>query len=74
MILSISSQGLLSVLNLLPGENGRPSNRDSTKSGICADGKEEEDVEKLVDDETGKMIDEETSETGRVTFLFGFTH
>jgi len=49
------------------GELARLSNSHTTRSST-SDEKEVEDVEKLSEDETGKMIDEERSETGRVKF------
>lgn len=52
----------------LTGELARPSNSHTTRSST-SDEKEVEDVEKLSEDETGKMIDEERSETGRVRSL-----
>ena len=57
--------------NFLPGDATKPSNIKRTISTISEESKDVEKAsekaeKKTEDDETGKMIDEEKSETGRV--------
>ena len=70
--MNVSSTGNVTVIScslIFAGELTKPSTKDTTKSSTSGDSKEEEEVKKLLEDESGKMIDQERSETGRVRSL-----
>lgn len=68
--MNVSSTGNVTVISCsLERELTKPSTKDTTKSSTSGDSEEEEEVKKLLEDESGKMIDQERSETGRVRSL-----